>query len=541
VLVLPCLLVSMDAHVLNLAVPMIVADLRPGSAQLLWIVDGYVFLVAGALLAMGALGDRIGRRRLLLIGVTLFSAASLAAARADTPDELIAARVVMGLAGASLMPSTLALIRGMFADRRERTVAIGVWTASFSLGGLLAPLVGGLLLERFWWGSVFLLAVPVTLLLLALGPALLPEFRDRSATGFDVLGAAQSLVALLAFVYGIKRAAEGGDPAPIAAAVLLGAACAAAFVRRQRRTARPMIDPALFRGSAVRVALVSITFTFFVLYATQVATAQYLQWGVGLTALQAGLWTLPAVLAYLAASALGPAAVRRFPPVTVIGAGLAMVATGCVLLALVAAGRTGTPGDLAVIVAGGILFSVGLAPVYTLATEQIVGNAPAQQAGTAGAVAETGAELGGAMGIALLGSLGVAVYRHAMSGNAEDLPAGVATAAQRTFGDAVTVAGGLPAARGDELLEHARSAFEQAFATITGTAALLVAITAAAVLIGRRIRRRRDPDDRPAGSAPATTTTRTSDAPAAPTVTTSRPGSTAAGDIRCPGTASSRR
>jgi DHA2 family multidrug resistance protein-like MFS transporter len=274
VLVLPCLLVSMDGNVLNLAVPQIVAGLRPSSAQVLWIVDGYVFFVAGSLLAMGALGDRIGRRRLLLIGVTVFSAASLAAAFAGSPGALIAARVAMGLAGASLMPSTLALIRQMFADRRQRTTALGVWTASFSLGGLLGPLVGGVLLERFWWGSVFLPAIPVTVLLLALGPVLLPEFRGRDATPFDVLGAAQSLLALLAIVYGIKRAAEGGEPAEVAAAVALGTAAGAAFVRRQRRATRPMIDAALFRGAAVRVGLASNTLTFFALYATQVAIAQ---------------------------------------------------------------------------------------------------------------------------------------------------------------------------------------------------------------------------------------------------------------------------
>ena len=480
VLMLPCLLVSMDAHVLNLAVPMIVADLRPGSAQLLWIVDGYVFLVAGALLAMGALGDRIGRRRLLLIGVSLFAAASLAAAFAGSAAQLIAARVLMGLAGAALMPSTLALIRGMFADRRQRTAAIAVWTASFSLGGLLAPVVGGLLLGRFWWGSVFLLALPVALLLLALGPMLLPEFRHRTA-GFDLRAPALSLLALLAFVYAIKRAAEGGNPAGVAAAVLLGGGCAAAFVRGQRRATRPMIDPVLFRGRAVRIALLSIALTFFTLYATQVATAQYLQWGVGLSALQAGLWTLPSVLAYLAASALGPVAVRRFRPVPVIGAGLLVVAAGCALLALVATGGTGRD-DLAVLVAGGVLFSIGLAPVYSVATEQIVSNAPAPQAGTAGAVAETGAELGGALGIALLGSLGVTVYRHAMSGTGADVPA----AAQRTFGDAVTAAAGLSGRSGGELLQHARSAFEMSFAAITGTASLIVAVVAVIVLVGSR-------------------------------------------------------
>jgi len=477
VLVLPCFLVSMDGHVLNLAVPMIVADLRPSSAQLLWIIDGYVFLVAGSLLAMGAIGDRIGRRRLLLVGVTLFAAASLAAARADTAAELIAARVLMGLAGASLMPSTLALIRGMFTDRRQRTAALGVWSASFSLGGLLGPLIGGALLGRFWWGSVFLLALPVTVLLLMLGPRVLPEFRDPDATGFDVLGAAQSLVALLAIVYGVKRAAEGGGLLEAGAAALFGFLLGAAFVRRQRRTTRPMIDPGPFRHPAVRVALVSSSLTFFALYGTQVAVAQYLQWVLGLSPLQAGLWTIPSTLAYLAGTALAPAAAARFPRVRVIAAGLVVAATGCALFTLVAAGAI---GDLAVIVAGTVVFGLGLAPVYTLSTDLIVTNTRPEQAGAAGAVAESSAELGGALGMALLGALGVAVYRNA-------LPADAAADAERSLGDAVAIAGTLPGQRAAELLEQARSSFEQAYVTIGATASLaVVAALAAVVLIRRR-------------------------------------------------------
>jgi DHA2 family multidrug resistance protein-like MFS transporter len=486
VLVLPCFLVSMDGNVLNLAAPMIVADLRPSGAQLLWIVDGYVFVVAGSLLAMGAVGDWIGRRRLLLVGGTLFSAGSLAAACADTPAGLILARVVMGLAGASLMPSTLALIRGMFTDRRQRTAALGVWSASFSLGGLLGPLLGGALLERFWWGSVFLVALPVTLLLLTVGPLVLPELRDRTAAGFDLLGGGQSLIALLAIVYGIKRAAEGGGLLEAGAAILFGGVLGAVFARRQRRAARPMIDPGLVRRPAVRIALVSGALIFFALYGTQVAIAQYLQWVVGLSPLQAGLWTIPSVLAYLAGTALGPAAVSRFPPVRIIAAGLLVAATGCAILALIGAGSL---DSRTVIVAGGIVFAAGLAPVYTLSTDLIVTNTRPERAGVAGAVGETGAELGGALGIALLGSLGVAVYRTAMDGAPAD--------ARRTLGDAVAVAGTLPGPRGDELLQQARSAFEQAFATIAGAASLTtVAALAAVALIGLRARHRsRKPAD----------------------------------------------
>jgi MFS transporter, DHA2 family, multidrug resistance protein len=343
------------------------------------------------------------------------------------------------------MPSTLALIRGMFTDRRERTVALGIWTASFSLGGLLGPVLGGLLLERYWWGSVFLVAPPVTATLLVLGPRLLPAAaRGPEGAGFDLVGATQSLLALLALVYAVKRTAAGAPGGVAGPAALAGLALGAAFVRRQRRRAHPMIDPAILRRGVVRVALLGNGLTFFALYGTQVAVAQYLQWGVGLAPLRAGLWTLPATLAYLAGTQLGPRAAARFAPLRVVAVALVVCTAGCLTLALVAV--RGVP-DLAATVAGTVLFGVGLAPVYTLSTELILAHTRPERAAGAGAVAETGAELGGALGIALLGSLGVAVYRHAMGG----------------------VAGGLPPVTAAE-----RAGYEQAYAAIAVAAASAV-------------------------------------------------------------------
>ncbi|MEU4238565.1 MFS transporter [Actinoplanes sp. NPDC026619] len=470
VLALPCLLVSLDAEVLYLATPQLTADLRPSSVQLLWIMDSYVFVVAGALIAMGVLGDRIGRRRLLLTGAAAFGAASLLAAFATTPGQLITARVLMGLAGASLMPSTLALIRVMFPEPRERTVAVGVWGASFSLGGIVAPLVGGVLLTHFWWGSVFVLAVPAVLLLLALGPALLPESRDRAATGFDAAGALQSMAAVLLFVYGIKRLAAAGWQLTPVLTIVAGGALATLFLRRQRRIRQPLLDLTIFRDRRTSVALASNALSFFVHYGTQIAVAQYLQLALGLSPLQAGLWTLPSVLAYLAASFLGPALTRWFPAGYLIAGGLAGIAAGLAIMAT---------GGLAAVITGAVVFSVGLAPAYILTTDLIVSTAPPARAGMAAALAETGCELGGAMGIAVLGSVLVASYRHAAGPALADF--GLST--QATFGEAVATAGTLPPRAAQVLLEHAVPAYTSAFALMLLIAAVLTAVTATVAAI----------------------------------------------------------
>jgi DHA2 family multidrug resistance protein-like MFS transporter len=454
VLVLPCLLVSLDAEVLNLAAPSLAAALRPSSVQLLWIMDSYVFVLSGTLIGAGVLGDRIGRRRLLLAGSAAFGLASLLAAFATSPAQLIAARVLMGLTGATLMPSTLALIRAMFDDPRERGIALGVWSAGFSLGGVGAPLIGGVLLEHFWWGSVFVIAVPATALLLILGPVLLPESRDRTATGFDWLGALLSLVAVLSFVYGLKRlAAEGRQLLPFAAIAVAGL-LGGLFLRRQRRHPQPLLDLAMFRDVRVSVALVANGLSFFVLYGTQLAIAQYLQLVLGMSPLKAGLWTLPSVIAYLLASLFGPGLTRWFPAGRVIAAGLAAMAVGFAVLAT--AGLVSLPA----VVAGTVIFSVGLAPAYILTTDLVVSSVRPERAGMAAAVTETGTELGGALGIAVLGSVSVAAYRHGVSGLG--LPSG------GTLVDALT-----RSAQVRQLAEHAY-----------GNAFVVVALVAAAVVAG---------------------------------------------------------
>ena len=293
VLALPCVLYSMDLTVLNLAVPSLSAELRPSAAELLWIVDIYGFLVAGSLITMGTLGDRIGRRKLLMVGATVFGIASVLAAFATSSAMLIATRAMMGVAAATLAPSTLSLIRNMFHDAHERTIAISIWIMSYSAGAAIGPVVGGLLLENYWWGSVFLINVPVMLLLLAIGPVLLPEFRDEKAGRIDILSAAESLVAVLAVIYGLKRLAEGGSAGIAILSVAAGVTIGIAFLRRQARLADPLIDLRLFRIPSFSAALAVNLFGFLTAFATFLFIAQYLQSVLGMSPLRAGLWGLP--------------------------------------------------------------------------------------------------------------------------------------------------------------------------------------------------------------------------------------------------------
>jgi MFS transporter, DHA2 family, multidrug resistance protein len=483
VLALPCLLYSMDLTVLNLALPALSADLKPSSAELLWIVDIYGFFVAGSLITMGTLGDRIGRRRLLLIGAAVFGLASVLAAFSASAGMLIATRAVLGLAAATLAPSTLSLIRNMFHDPQERTVAIGVWIASFSAGGAIGPLLGGALLAHFWWGSVFLLNVPVMLLLLGVGPVLLPEFRDPHARRFDLASAALSLIAVLATIYGIKRMAEGGTaPVPILA-IVAGLTLGALFVRRQLRLDDPLIDLRLFRSPAFSASLAVNVLGFFVSFGTFLFIAQYLQLVLGMGPLQAGLWTAPSGAGFIVGSQLAPVIVRRVRPAYVMAAGLVLAAIGFAVLTQVGGSR-----GLAALVTGYVLLSLGLAPVFTLATDLIVGTAPREQAGAASAIAETSSELGGALGIAILGSIVTAIYRGAMaSAVLAGMPRSVADAARDTLGGALAAARQLPGETGMTLVAIATDAFTRAFeiaVVICAVVALAAAMLAVILLRG---------------------------------------------------------
>jgi DHA2 family multidrug resistance protein-like MFS transporter len=473
----------MDLTVLTLAVPSISADLHPSSTELLWIVDIYGFVLAGFLVTMGTLGDRIGRRRLLLIGAGAFGAASIVAAFSSSPGMLIAARALLGIAGATLAPSTLSLIRNMFRDDHQRTVAVGIWITSFSVGAAIGPLVGGVLLESFHWGSVFLLAVPVMALLLAIGPRLLPEYKDPEPGPLDLASAALSLAAVLAVIYGMKAVAKDGVAVASVAPILAGLAVGAAFVDRQRRLADPMIDLGLFRRPAFRLALGANTLGFAVVFGLDVFVAQYLQLVLGYSPLEAGLWSVPAAAAFVVGSQITPPlAARVRPPVAMLG-GIVVAIAGVGLLT--GAQAADGPG---LVVAGVVILSLGLAPLFTLAADLAIASAPPERAGAASGVSETSSELGGALGLAILGTIGTAVYRdRAAEMISADIPRDATAKASDTLAGASAVADPLPHALAAEVLDPAREAFTQALQVASMVSGVL--LVAAAVLIARLVKR----------------------------------------------------
>ena len=493
VIALPCLLYSMDLTVLNLAVPKLSAALKPSSTQLLWIIDIYGFFVAGSLITMGTLGDRIGRRRLLMIGAVAFGVASVLAAFSRTPSMLIAARAVLGLAGATLAPSTLSLIRNMFLDPKQRSVAIGVWIASYSAGGVIGQPLGGVLLEHFWWGSVFLVSVPMMVLVLALGPVLLPEFRDPNAGRPDLPSAVLSVAAVLGVIYGLEQIAAHGVGRLALLAMVAGLGLAVVFVRRQRRLADPLIDLRLFRAPAFSASLATYMLATFIVFGPYVFIALYLQLVLGLSPLAAGLWSMPFAVGFVVGSIVSPMIARRVRPATMMAVGLVIAAAGFVVLT-----QVGGSSGPAVVVTSTVIFSLGLSPVFTLANDLIIGAVPPERARAAAGISETCSEFGGALGIAILGSVGTAIYRRAMSDSIPDgIPAEAAAAARDTLGGALAVAGQLSQQVGAALLDTARDAFTRGLRVTAMTSAVIaIGMAVLVMVLLRHIRPPSEPERR---------------------------------------------
>ncbi|GLZ79672.1 MFS transporter [Actinorhabdospora filicis] len=477
VLALPTLLLSMDVSVLYLALPQMSADLGATGTQQLWILDIYSFMLAGLLVTMGTLGDRIGRRRLLLIGATAFAGVSLLAAYSRSPETLIAARALLGVAGATLMPSTMALIRNMFRDPKQMAAAIGAWFACFMGGMTVGPLVGGLMLGHFWWGSAFLLGVPVMVLLLIAGPRLLPEYKAPDAGRLDPLSVVLSLAAILPVIYGLKELArQGWHPLP-ALAIVAGLAVGVLFVRRQGNLAHPLLDLRLFTNRRFTTALAMMLFGGVVMAGISLMGSIYLQLVVGLTPWAAGLSMIPQNIAMAVGSGLAPALTRKLRPTTVIATGLLLAAAGLAMHILADGGR-------GMVIAGMTVASLGLSMPMSLLMNVIMSAAPPERAGSAASVSETSGEFGIALGIASLGSVGTAVYAATLV-VPDGVPAALAETARGDLAAATAVAAELPPSVGAELLDAARSAFTggiNAVGAIGAAIFLTLAVLAVAVL-----------------------------------------------------------
>ncbi|MFE7855620.1 MFS transporter [Streptomyces sp. NPDC057403] len=469
VLVLAVLLVAVDATVLGLATPYISEDLNPTGTQLLWIGDVYSFVIAGLLVSMGSLGDRIGRKRILLGGATAFGAISVLNAYATTPEMMIVARALLGVAGATLMPATLALIRNLFHDPRERSLAIGIWGATASAGTAVGPIVGGFLLEHFWWGSVFLINLPVMAVLVVVGIRTLPESRNPNPGPWDLTSVMLSLVGVIGVVYAVKEAATHGLALPSLAVGALGAAALTWFVRRQLTLATPLLDMRLFRNRGFSAAVLADLLTILGLSGLVFFLSQYLQLVQGRGPLEAGLAEVPAAVGAVAAGLVAGRAARRFSVRAVVAGGLAAV--GLALAALTVLDRSTGYGVLG---AALLVVGVGAGFSFTVTADVILSSVPKEQAGAASAVSETAYELGAALGIALLGTIVTGVYRGFPA------PAGTPSGAHESLGGAVEAAAGMPTAAGRELLSAARDSFVDGLSLAMGVGAVVLLTTATA-------------------------------------------------------------
>ncbi len=487
--------VVIDVTVLHVAAPSIAADLRPSAAGLLWIIDVYPLVVAPLLVPMGALGDRRGRRRLLVAGLVVFAAASAACAFAPTTALLIAARAVMGVGGAMIMPTTAAIIRDVFRDRAERVRAIGIWSATLACGAAAGPLVGGFLVEHLWWGSVFLVNVPILAAIVPLAVARLPESRAADPAPWDRLGVLLVAAGILGLAYGVKRAAEHGVDAGAVAAVAAGVALLAAFARRQLRLARPMLDVGLFADRTFRVAVGCVLLSMVGLVGLELFFAQYLQLVLGLEPLAASVRLMPLMGASLVGGLTAARVLGRIGTRATLAGGLAVTAVALVpLLAL------GTEDRYVLLWPPFVALGFALEVALVAASDVILSSAPPDRAGGAAAIEETAYELGGGLGIALLGSVVTAIYAGRL-GPVPGVPADALEAARASLSEAIEVARGLPGGA-PPLVAAAKDAFVAGFHGAIAVSIALLAASAAGAWRATRPRGGGQPEDDRTSSSP---------------------------------------
>ncbi|MFD3699269.1 MFS transporter [Streptomyces sp. NPDC058646] len=472
VLCVSLVLVALDATILHVAVPSVTEDLRPGSIELLWIVDAYPLVCAALLILFGTLGDRVGRRRILLLGYGLFGIASAVAAFADNAQVLIAARALLGIGGAMIMPATLSILRQVFPDRRERALAIGIWTAVAAIGAASGPVLGGFLVQHYWWGSVFLINIPLMALILPLGRWLLPESKGKPEGPWDVLGALMAAAGVLGAVFGVKRLGAERElfDAEALVPLVIGASLLILFVRRQKRLAHPLIDMRMFSRVAFSTSVGCIVLAMLALVGLELIAVQYLQLVLHLSPLETGLRLLPLTFAAMAAGATGSYTLARIGPRTMVSLGFLLTAFAVLLLTFM--GQEDRPLLLTV---GFILLGFGLQTTLFAAYESMLSEAPAATAGAAASIGETSYQLGAGMGIALLGSVMNAAYAPGLARVAGVSEADSAGAAN-SLGEAYQIAAQLGGPAGESLYAAARYSFVHGLhVTLVVSAGLLLA------------------------------------------------------------------
>ncbi|CRK83320.1 MFS transporter [Neobacillus massiliamazoniensis] len=478
VLVFASLLVSIDLFVLVLALPYLSIDLKASSVEQIWIMDIYGFMLAGFLITMGTLGDRIGRRKLLLIGATAFGLASVLSAFSINPEMLIMSRALLGIAGATIAPSTLALISTMFSDSKQRGIAISIWMAGFMGGAAIGPLIGGVLLANYWWGSVFLLGVPAMIVLVLLGPVLLPEYRNTNAGRLDLFSVFLSLASILPLIYGFKEIANYGWNLLNFLLILAGLGISVVFVKRQRTLTNPLLDLRLFSDRILSTAIGGQLAGTMLLGIIMLLVTQYLQLVKGLPPLQTALWMLPAVCTQMISFLISPMIAQKIRPAYLIGGGLAVSVSGLLLLSQVEM-NTG----LTLLVIGYALTTIGSGPLMTLSPNMIIGSAPPERAGSAGGLSQTSAEFGFALGLAVLGSISTAVYRNRMADSIpQELPNRASLIARDNIAGAIEVSKDIPNSLGHSLLTIAREAFTFGMNTVAVVSAVLLFVVAVIIV-----------------------------------------------------------